>query len=112
MNHGENILKSQTGFKTLVLRPSLCYYSDANKLMSKTITIESEGADDAAKQLDEINNEVKMLHHLMSAQVKKNDTQIDMQKIWMLWCRSIIWENTTTFTQKPQKVYGNIIGMN
>ena len=40
-------------FKTLMLKTSLCDYSDACILVSRTITIDGEGADDAAERLDE-----------------------------------------------------------
>ena len=39
----------------IMLRPSLCDYSDAYILASGTITINGQRADDAAKRLDERN---------------------------------------------------------
>ena len=41
-----------------MLRPILCNYSDAQILVSGTVTITGAGADNAAKQLDEINKGV------------------------------------------------------
>ena len=39
-------------------------------LGSKTITITGAGTDDAAKQLEEREKELKIMHHLLIAQVK------------------------------------------
>ena len=41
-----------------MLRSSLCDYSDACILVSRTTKITGEGDDDAAKQLNEINKRV------------------------------------------------------
>ena len=38
-----------------MLKSSLCDYNDAYTLVSRTITIDGGGADDATKQLDERN---------------------------------------------------------
>ena len=43
---------SQIKLKTSMLKSSLCDYSDAYILVSRTITATGEGADNAAKQLD------------------------------------------------------------
>ena len=45
----------QIRIETSMLRPGLCNYSDAYKLVSGTITIYGAGADDAAKRLHELN---------------------------------------------------------
>ena len=34
-----------------------------------------------------------------------------MQKIQILWCQCIIWQNTVIINQKHQEVYGNIISL-
>ena len=49
---------SQIKFETLRLKPSLCGYSDVDKLVSETITIDGEEADDNAKRLEERNKGV------------------------------------------------------
>ena len=54
--HKEN---SQIKFKTSILKSSLWHYSNAYILVSGTIKIYEEGADDNAKILDKRNNELK-----------------------------------------------------
>ena len=49
---------SQIKFETLRLKPNLCGYSDVDKLVSETITIDGAEADDNAKRLEERNKEV------------------------------------------------------
>ena len=49
---------SQIKFKTLMLRSSLCDYSDAYILVSGTKTITGAGNDDGTRQLDESNKGV------------------------------------------------------
>ena len=56
--HGNYNTNGQIKFKTSMLRSSLCDYSDAYILVSRTITMTGEGKDDAAKQLDERNKGV------------------------------------------------------
>ena len=53
--------------KTSMLRSGFCDHSDANVLVSGTITIDRAGADDTAKRLDERNKGVilKIVHHLL-----------------------------------------------
>ena len=60
---------SQIRFKTSMLMPRLCDYSDAYVLVSGTITIAGAGADDVAKWLDERNKRgiFKIVHHSPSA---------------------------------------------
>ena len=48
---------SQIKFKTLLLKLSLCYYSDACILLSGAITIIGTGYDAATRQADEKNKE-------------------------------------------------------
>ena len=50
---------SQIKFETLRLKPSLCGYSDVDKLVSETITIDRVGADDNAKRLEQRNRGVQ-----------------------------------------------------
>ena len=49
---------SDIKFKTIMLRSSLCDYSDAQILVKETITVTREGDTDAAKRLDERNKGV------------------------------------------------------
>ena len=58
VSHGTYNTNCQVKFKTSVLRSSLCDYSDAYILVSKTITNTGVGADDAAKRLHEKNEAV------------------------------------------------------
>ena len=55
-------------FKTTMLRSNLCDYGDAYILVRGTITITGVGDDDAAKQLEERNEDVtfKIVHHLLN----------------------------------------------
>ena len=48
---------SQIKFKTLMLKSSLCNYSDAYILVSRTITIVGTGAEDAAEAANRINKQ-------------------------------------------------------
>ena len=52
-----------------MLKSSLCDYNDAYTLVSRTITIDGGGADDATKQLDERNKGgiFKIVHHSLTA---------------------------------------------
>ena len=52
MTHVECITLSQMKFKTSLLRSSLYYYSCAYILVSRTITITGNGADDNAKRAE------------------------------------------------------------
>ena len=52
---------SQIKFKASMLRSSLCGYSYAYILVSRTISITGVGADDAAKRLDERNKDEKVI---------------------------------------------------
>ena len=57
-SHGTYNTNSQIKFKTSMLRLILYDYSDAYILLSWTITITSEGEDDAANRLNERNKGV------------------------------------------------------
>ena len=46
---------SKIKFKTMMLNPSLCGYSDAQILVSRTITVVGAEADDAARAADRNN---------------------------------------------------------
>ena len=63
-----------------MLKSNLCDYSDAYILVTKTITIEGEGDDDAAKQADERNKKVlfKNCSPFTDSISKINNTQIDV----------------------------------
>ena len=50
-----------------MLRSNLCDYADAYILVKGTITITGAGDDDAAKQSDERNKFLKIVHHLLNA---------------------------------------------
>ena len=63
---------NQIKFKTSAIRSNLCDYSDAYVLVSRTITIDGAGADDAAKRVDESNKVIKekylkIVRHLLNA---------------------------------------------
>ena len=65
-----------------MLRSSLCDYRDACILVSETIIITGEGADDNAKRLDERNKEVIFKNYAPFTDCisKVNNTQIDHVK--------------------------------
>ena len=73
---------SQIKFKRLILRSSLCDYSEAYILVSGTITITGAGADDAAKRLDERKKGVifKNCQSFTECISEINNTQIDNAK--------------------------------
>ena len=73
---------SQIKFKTLILRSSLCDYSDAYILLSGNITITGAGNDDVARQLDERNKGVifKNCAPFTDCISEINNTQIDNAK--------------------------------
>ena len=62
-----------------MLRSNLCYYTDPYILVKGTITITGDGADDAAKQLDERNKSVifKNCAPFIKCISKINGTDID-----------------------------------
>ena len=53
-----NRVNNQIKFKTIMLRPSLCDYSDSYILVKGKITITGQGADGAARQADKRDNGV------------------------------------------------------
>ena len=57
-SRGAYNVNSDIRFKTIMLKSSLCDYSDAYILVKERIAITVEGADDAAKRLDERNKGV------------------------------------------------------
>ena len=68
-------------FATLMIRSNLCDYSDAYILVSETITITWEGADDAAKQADEINKGVIFKNISLFTEANcNNNTKVDNVK--------------------------------
>ena len=73
---------NQIEFKTLMTSSNLCDYSDAYILVSGTITITREGADDDAKRLDErykgviFKNYAPFIEYISNV----NNTQIDSAK--------------------------------
>ena len=79
---GTYIVNSQIKFKTSMLRSLLYDYSDAYILLSTTIKITGEGADDAAKQLDERNKGVIFENRAQFTGCisEINNTQIDNVK--------------------------------
>ena len=70
---------SQIKFKTSMLKSSLCDYNDAYTFVSRTITIDGAGADDATKRLGEINKGVifKNCAPFTDCKRERNTTQID-----------------------------------
>ena len=73
---------SQITFKTLMLKSSLCDYSDAYILLSRTITITGEKDYTAARQADERNEEIifKNCAPFTNCISKINNTQVDNEK--------------------------------
>ena len=68
-----------------MLRTSLCHYSDAHILVSRTITITGAGDHDAVRQLDEITKGV----------ISKNGTPFkdcisDAKHVVMLYCCNVV----------------------
>ena len=63
---------SKIEFKTSILKSILCDSSDADILVSGTITIAGSGVDDVAKRLDQRNKGVifRNCNHSMTPQVK------------------------------------------
>ena len=70
---------NQIKFKTLMIKSNLCNYSDAYILVRRTITIDGERDDDAAKLLDGRNRGVifKNCAPLSECVSNINNTQID-----------------------------------
>ena len=81
MTHVEHITKI-VKFKTLILKSSLCDYSDTYILVNGTITIIGVGTDDNAKRLDERNKGVifKNCAPFSYCISEVNNTQIDTAK--------------------------------
>ena len=81
-SHGMYNTNSQIKFKTSMLRPSLCDYSDEYILVSGAITIIAAGNDDAARQLDQRNKGVifKNCAPFTDYISEINNTQIDNAK--------------------------------
>ena len=81
-SHGMYNTNSQIKFKTSMLRPSLCDYSDEYILVSEAITIIAAGNDDAARQLDQRNKGVifKNCAPFTDYISEINNTQIDNAK--------------------------------
>ena len=73
---------SQITFKTLMLKSSLCDYSDAYILLSRTITITGEKDYTAARQADERNKEIIFKNYapFTNCISKINNTQVDNEK--------------------------------
>ena len=81
-SRGTHNTNSQIKFKTSMLKSSLCDYTDAYILVNGTITITGAGADDAAKQLDQKNQEVifKNCASFTDYISEINNTQVDNAK--------------------------------
>ena len=75
-------LNSDIRFKTTTLKSSLCDYSDAYILVKGRITITGEGADAAARQLDERDKRVifKSCAPFIDCKTEINNTKIDNAK--------------------------------
>ena len=73
---------SQIKFKTLMLKSSLCDYSDACILVNGTTTVKEAGANNDTKRLDERNKRVifKNCAPFTDCISKTNNTQIDNAK--------------------------------
>ena len=81
-SHGSYNTNSQIKFETLVLRSSLCNYSDTYILVSETITITAAGNDDRTRRLEERNKGVifKKCALFTDCISEMNNTQIDKSK--------------------------------
>ena len=81
-SRGAYNVNSQVKFKTTMLKSSLCDYSDAYILVKGKITIAGEGADAAARQVDERNKGVvfKNCATFINCISEINNTQIDNAK--------------------------------
>ena len=81
-SRGAYNVNSQIKFKTTMLKSSLCDYSDAYILVKGKITIAGEGADAAARQVDERNKGVVFNNcaPFINCISKINNTQIDNAK--------------------------------
>ena len=75
-------VNSDIRFKTRILKPTLCDYSDAYILVKRRITITGVGADAAARQADERvkENYLKIVLHLINCKTEINNTKIDNAK--------------------------------
>ena len=89
-------------FKTTMLKPSLCNYSDAYILVKGEITITGEGADDAAKRLEKRDKEVILKNCAPFINCK---SEINMTEMYnLIACMIII--------QKHLEFYGKIPKLN
>ena len=78
-SRGTYNVNSQIKFKTTMLKPNLCDYSDPYILVKGTITITGAGADAAARQADERDKEVvfKNCAPFTNCISEINNTQVD-----------------------------------
>ena len=101
--------------KTSILRSDVCDYSDADILMSGSLTIVGIGADDAAKRLDERYKVVVINNYALFIECMRgiNNTQID-HAIYAGCCDAHVYfnKNTAKLIKKHEDVYDNIIEMN
>ena len=81
-SRGAYNVNSQIKFKTSMLKPCLCDYSDAYILVKGTITIIGRGSDAAARQADERDKGVsfKNCAPFINCISEINNTQIDNAK--------------------------------
>ena len=75
-------VNSDIRFKTAMLKFSVCDYSDAYILVKGRIAITGEGADDAARQVDEVGKGVifKSCAPFINCKSEINNTEIDSAK--------------------------------
>ena len=97
-------------FKTLMLKSSLCDYSDAYILLSGTITITGAGVDAAARQAVEINKGVLFKNCALFTDCIREikNTQIDNAKgldILMLMYNSIKYSNNNKKISRSLQQY-------
>ena len=81
-SRGAYNVNSDIRFKIIMLKSSLCDYSDAYILVKGRIAITVEGADDAAKRLDERNKGVtfKNCATFINCKTEINNIEIDNSK--------------------------------
>ena len=104
---------SDIRFKIIMLKSSLCDYSDANILVKSRITITGAGDDAAARDVDERNKGVifKNCAPFTNCKSETNSTQIDNARdvdIVMAIYNFIAYSDNYS---KHLEVYGNITKM-
>ena len=90
-SRGRYKASNQIKSKTSMIRLNWYDYSNAYILVRKTITIKGEWENDAVKRENERNKVVIFKNFALFNECisNLNNTQIDMQKIYMFWCQCV-----------------------